>query len=375
MERRSTIAAIVSLAGGILILLNILLIAMNGGPIVLSSSSATIDDLLAPLPPSWLRIAFGIRDYTSATQLLIAAIITTVMLYCALSLYLKPRNTKPLSLLIMLFSAIALLYGGGFIIGSILAFIGAAVTYETPKAFRETLIGKMLYSMRVNPQVFEHFLKDSSVRDGAMVILFANLLSGIGNGIFTFNAEKIMGATNAATPFEILFTGRVGFDLSIVQTPIILMGLGVLKWILLSLILFLVGVNLFGEKTSLASIAACTGFAYAPIALQLFTPFVFTSGPNLTEWALVVYLLTNVWMMLILIVGLKQIMNVSLTKAAARVATCGALYTLINYIVFTQVSVPYVTKFQIQPPETMLFLTSLAIAVPLLFVGKSARSS
>jgi hypothetical protein len=372
MERRKNTFAAFSLAGGILILFNILLIAMNGGPLVLSSSSNSIDGLLPNSAPMWFRIAFGIRDYTSSTALVIGAILATVIVYFALSLYLNPRNAGPLSFLIMLLSAVALLYGGGFIIGSILAFTGAALMYEAPRKFSQTLMGKMLSSMTARSQVFQHFTQDSSVKDATMVILFANLLSGIGNGIFTFNVTRIIGAANAIIPFEVLFTGRVSLDQSIAQTPIILMGIGVFKWALLSLILFFVGANLFGQKASLASVAACTGFAYAPIALQLFTPFVFTSSPYLTQWAVGVYLLTNLWMMLILIAGMKQIMNVSLMKSAATVASCGALYTLINYLIFAQVSIPYVMKFQIQPPEAMLLLTSLMIAAPLLFMGKKS---
>jgi hypothetical protein len=372
MERPKNTAAICSLAGGILILINILMIAMSNGPLILSSSSQTIDTVMQDSAPLWLRIAFGVGDYTEGIQLVVGAIAAALILYCSLSLYLKPRNVKPLSLLIMLFSAISLLYGGGFIIGSILAFIGASIAYETPRKFDVTLIGKMLSSMKASTKVFEHFMQDGSVKDAAVVILFANLLSGIGNGIFTFNAERIIGVTNLNTPFEILFTGRLGLDLSIIQTPIILMGLGVFKWALLSLILYFVGANLFGEKASLASVAACTGFAYAPIALQVFTSYVFTSGPYLALWPLAVYLVTNFWMILILIAGMRQIMNVSITKAAATVASCGAIYTLINYVALMQMSVPYIIKFQIQPPETMLLVTSLAIAAPLLFMGRKS---
>jgi hypothetical protein len=372
MEKRKNTAAIYPLVGGILILINILMIAMSNGPLVLSTSSQTIDTVMQDSAPLWLRIAFGVRGYTEGTQLVIGAILAALILYCSLSLYLKPRNVKPLSFLIILFSAISLLYGGGFIIGSILAFIGAAIMYETPRKFDVTLIGKMLSSMRASTKVFEHFMQDSSVKDAAIVILFANLLSGIGNGIFTFNVDRIIGVTNLNTPFEILFTGRLGLDLSIIQTPIILMGLGVFKWALLSLILYFVGANLFGEKASLASVAACTGFAYAPIALQVFTSYVFTSGPYLTLWSLAVYLLTNFWMILILTAGMRQIMNVSFMKAAATVASCGAIYTLINYVFLMQTSVPYIIKFQIQPPETMLLVTSLAIAVPLLFMGRKS---
>lgn len=372
MERHRNPTVLVSLVGGIIILLNILLIAMSSAPIVVSNYSESVDNVVQASANLWLRIAFGVRGYTEGIPLLMGAIMAVIMMYCSLSLYLKPRNVKFLSLLIILFSAVALLYGGGFIIGSVLAFIGAALAYETPRRFAETFTGKMLSSMRASPKVFQHFMQDTSVKDAAMVILFANLLSGIGNGIFTFNYMRIIGATNTNIPFEILFTGRLGFDQSIVQTPIILMGFGILKWVLLSLILFFVGVNLFGEKASLASIAAVTGFAYAPIGLQIFIPFVFTSQPYLTTWSLGIFLLTNLWMVIILTAGMKEIMDISYTKSAATVASCGAIYTLINYAIFTQVSIPYTMKFQLQPPEVMLMITSFLIAVPILFMGRKS---
>jgi len=375
MERQKNTFAIASLAGGILILLNIILIAMNGGPIVLSSSTQSIDALLQNSSPFWFRIAFGIRDYSGSTSLAVGAVLATIIIYLAVTLYESARNAQLFSFLIIVLTAVTLLYGGGFIIGSILAFIGAALMYEEPKKFNQTLMGKMLDSMRASSQIFEHFAQESPVREGAIVILFANLLSGIGNGIFAFNVTKITGAANAVVPFQILYTNRLGLDTSIVQTPVILMGLGILKWVILSLVLFLVAVNLFGNKASLASVATLTGFAYAPVALQVFTPFIFASNPYQTQWSLLVFLLTNLWAAVILIAGMKQIMNVSYTKSAATVISCGGIYTLINYLVLTQVNIPNYIRFQIQPAETMLFLTSIAIALPILFMGSKKASS
>jgi hypothetical protein len=375
MERRKNTAALVSLAGALLILLNILMISMSSAPLLVSSSAATVDTALKSAAPLWWRIALGVRGYTEGIGLALGLIAATIMLYCSMSLFLRPRNVGPLSSLVMLLSAVALLYGGGFIIGSVLAFIGAALNYETPKPSNETFMGKMLSALRASPRLFQHFMNDSSVRDAAMVVIFANLLSGIGNGVYTFNAERIINAPNANTPFQVLFAGGLQFDISIVQTPIILMGLGIVKWALLSLILFLVGVRLFGEKASLASVAACAGFAYVPIALQLFTSFVFTSKPYLTMWSGALFLLTNVWMILILMAGMKHVMSISYTKAAATVATCGAIYTLTNYLFFTQVSVPYVITFQIEPPQAMLLITSIFIAIPAFFMGRKQQSS
>jgi len=375
MERRGSSAAILSIVGGVLIVVNILLIAMMNSPLMFSSSSESVDTVTQNSAPLWARLALGIRGYTDGIQLVIGAILAAMMIYLALSLYLRPRNVKTFSLLIILISAVALLYGGGFIVGSILAFIGAGIAYETPKGYSDTFVGKMLSAMATRLKVFEHCLQESSVRDAAMVILFVNLLSGIGNGIFTFNVKSITGATNAVVPFEVLFTGRIGLDIAIAQTPIILMGLGIFKWAILSLILFIVGVKLFGEKATLSSLAAVTGFAYAPIALQLFIPVIFTSTPYLTTWWLTVFAITNLWMVVILIVGVKNILNVSYTKSAATVVSCGAIYTLINYFVLAQVSVPYDTTLQIQPPQMMLLITSFFIAVPVFFMGRKSTSS
>jgi len=374
MERQKNTFAILSLLGGILILLNIIVIAMNSGPVILSSSSQSIDDLLPNSAPFWFRIAFGLRDYTGSTALALGAILAAIIVYLGMSMYLSPRNARLFSLVIIILSAVSLLYGGGFIVGSIFAFVGAALMYEEPKKFSQTFVGKMISSMRASSQVFERFSQESSVKDGAMVILFANILSGIGNGIFAYNTTTITGAANADAPFQILLANRLGLDISITQTPVILMGLGILKWVILSLVLFLVAVKLFGNTASLASVATVAGFAYAPIALQVFTPFVFASSPYLTQWALVVFILTNLWGAVILIAGMKHIMNVSYWKSMMTVVSCGAIYVLIDYLVLTQVTIPNFIRFQIQPAETMLFLTSLAIALPILFMGKKTSS-
>jgi hypothetical protein len=369
METRK-IAAILSLVGSIFIILNILLTSANGAPIFLQNGAQTIDDAMKDSAQFWFRIAFGFADYTTVTPLIMGLIMATIMLLCSLGLYFKPRNTKPLSTLIILFSAVALLYGGGFILGSVLAFIGGGLNYEAPKPFEGTLIGKMLSALAARSKLFDRFMNETSVRDAALTVLFVNILSGIGNGIYTSNVTQVLGAKFAELPFEVLFAGRVNLDQAILPTPVILMGFGIIKWALLSLILFFVGVRLFGEKASIVSIAACTGFAYTPISLQLFTSFAFTSKPYLATWSTIVFLATGIWMAIILMAGMKHILSTSYTKAAATVASCGAIYTLINYFVLTQVTVPYTIQFQIQPPQTMLTIISLFIALPILFMGR-----
>jgi hypothetical protein len=62
-------------------------------------------------------------------------------------------------------------------------------------------------------------------------------------------------------------------------------------------------------------------------------------------------------------------------KSAATVTSCGAIYTLINYFILAQVSVPYTTTFQIQPPQMMLLITTFFIAVPVFFMGRKSASA
>jgi hypothetical protein len=302
----------------------------------------------------------------------------------------------------MIFSAIALLYGGGFIIGSILAFLGGALAFQARNKLVETFIGKILLALKADSKLFRYFTTQNAIRDAAIAIVFVNLLSGIGNGLYAFNVEKMgvpiftptpvnaniaydatsrVNATITFNPtsavnatdiaYQVLFTGRVFIDISIASTPIIQTGLGIIKWIILSLTIFLVAVKLFGEEASITSIALCTGFAYAPISLQLFTPFIFTSKPYLaTTWPMAMFFVTNIWMLLILTIGLRHVLNIPFTRSIATVVLCGAIYTLINYFVFTPLSIPYLWKFQIQPQETMLLISSFFIAVSLFFVGK-----
>jgi hypothetical protein len=276
----------------------------------------------------------------------------------------------------MIFSGVALLFGGGFIIGSILAFVGGASALQASMEFGNSLIGKLLSSLRASSKVFQKFerAEEASVKDAAMIILFVNLLSGIGNAVYIFNANGLISNPSTTNAFEILFTGKMSFDLALLQAPITLMGLGIIKWIILSLLIFVVGVKLFEGQTNLASIATVTGFAYAPIGLQLFTPFIFTSQPYLMIWPMAVFILTNLWMATVLVVGMKHILNVSFTKSLALVALCGAIYTLINYTVFMPMSIAYVPKFQVQPPEVMLLIVSVFIIIPPFFIGSKERS-
>lgn len=388
---QNTVPALLSLLGGVLILSNILLIGINSSPIVVSNSAPdSVESLFKESAPFWGRIAFGTLSYAEGFGPAIGVFLASIIIYCSLILYFKPRLENVLSSIIIILSATALLYGGGFIIGSILAFLGGALAFQKHKKFGETFIGKILLALKADSKLFQYFTTQNAIRDAAIAIVFVNLLSGIGNGLYGFNVEKMGVQIYTPTPVnanitfnptsaayatdiasQVLLNGRVFGDISIASTPIMLMGLGIIKWIILSLLLFLVAVKFFGEEADISSIAACTGFAYAPISLQLFTPFVFTSIPYLAStWPMTVFFITNIWMFLILTIGLKHVLNIPLTRSLATLTLCGAIYVLINYFIFMPLQIPHLWKFQIQPQEAMVFMASFLIAVSVFFMGK-----
>jgi hypothetical protein len=373
MEEKRSRIMLLPIIGGVLILLNILLSSIFGTSATISSSSASVEDLTTSYAPLWGRITVGFSNYAGGNLPAIGIVLAAIIVYFSLILYLRPRFETTLSLVIMVFSGITLFYGGGFFIGSILAFIGAAAAFQTPLEFGKTIVGKMLASLRASPNVFQRLAEEASVREAAIVILFVNLLSGIGNAIYLFNADGLINTPSSATAFEAMLNGRMNIDMSVIPAPITLMGLGIIKWMVLSLLIFIVGVKFFEGSTNLATIATVTGFAYAPICLQVFTPFVFTSTPYLLTWPMAVFYITNLWMFLILVAGMQHVLNVSLMKSLALVALCGAIYTLIDNMVFLPMYDTYVPKFQIQPPEVMLLIASFFIIVALFFVGTKER--
>jgi len=368
-----TLPTLLSLVGGIMILLNVLIIGVNQSPMIITTCTFNpVENAFSSSAPMWARIAFGTFEHANGLEALLGVILAVVIVYCSLIDLVTTKHQKLYSTLIIILSAISLLYGGGFIFGAILAFIGGASIFERNKNFRETFIGKLLYVMKADSNLFRQTLAGTSVKSVAKALLFLNILSGIGNALYTYNVEKVLGATSTKTSYEILLMGKLHGDISIISTPIMFAGFGIIKWIILSLTIFIIGVKFFGEEANLPEIAKCTGLAYAPISLQLFTPFVFTSQPYLATWPMMVFLLTNFWMVLILTIGLKHVLDISLSTSLATVALCGAIYILVNYMVFMPLPIPYIIKFQLQPQELTLGAVSLIIAASLLFLGKKA---
>jgi hypothetical protein len=370
-ETRSSMPLLLMLIGAFLIMVNCIAIGVNSTPIIISFGRIdSTETTWVDNAPLWGRISFGNIDSASGIFPAVGIVIASIIIYTTLKLYFKPVHEKIASLVIIFCSALSLFYGGGFIIGSILTFVTGILMYETPKKFNETFIGKILLALKADSRFFRSLTTKTSIKDASRAILFVYLLSGIGNALYTYNVEKIIATPSSTIPYEILFSGKLFGDTMLALTPILTMGLGIFKWIILSVLLFFIA-KIFEFKANLQSITSCVGFAYAPICLQLLTPFIFTSKPYLaTTWPFVVLFVTNLWVFIILIIGMKNILEVSFWKSLAFTLMCVAIYMLINYIFSVPLEIPYVIKFQIQPQEVVLTAISFLIAISTLFIGK-----
>jgi len=365
-ERTTFSAAILSLIGAVLIFLNVLAIVSNGSSIIVSSYSvSSIGQLLNPSGSLWYRIAFGVPAFVEGPLIILWLMLAVINLTLSIFLYLKPERPIMPSFFILIFSLCLYIAGGGFIIGSLLGIIGSSLGLQSRKDFGETFFGKLFKVATFDSKVFGLIKENPKLlREATMTIIFITLLSGLGCSLYIFNANQVLHS-NPEISTRILLHGETLFDASVLNLPITYIGLSIIKWILLSLIVFLIGSKLLGITTQLDAIARSIAFAYVPVSLQVFLPFVFLNQPFLTiHWPLAVIIITNLWMILVLVVAIKQLFEVTTPKAVGIVMLSGSIYWPLTYkfilpMVFTSNVVPGVF-FDVNPNEFVLLLISLA---------------
>jgi hypothetical protein len=363
-EEKPLTASLLSLFGGILMLINGLLAGINKGPIILSTSPVSSpQEITSSTSPSWARVSFGFRGWAEGLWIPMTLMFASIVLYCSIMLYIRPTQRKTLCLLILLLSILGIPFGGGFIIGSILGVIGGAIGFEWPNPPGKTFFGKLLRALRLDPTLYRDIRQDPhALKYAAYAIIFVNILSGLGGGLYSFSVDKIVNAQSLDIPFKTLLLGEPLLDISILAPAIINIGMAVLKWITLSLLVYIVGILVIGQKATFEKIAAAVAFAYVPISLQLFMPFVLTSNPLLTfTWPFAVFVLTNAWVTLSLILAIRQVSEIPLWKSVGITSLTGAFYLLANQEFFMKLDIPYSIRFFLQPEP--VFLTAVACLV------------
>ncbi len=167
---------------------------------------------------------------------------------------------------------------------------------------------KLLRAARLDSSLYAALKTDPSGLRGALyAIILLNVLTGIGIGVnFVLSGQTIPGVGSAEIPLQ------VGVQ--------ILFAL--LKWGMLTAIIFIIGVQFFRGTSKFKELAQAISFAYAPIALQILVA--------LTAFSLLltdgIQLATDFWLILSLITAVKQTLEMSLVKATIVVIIAGFIY-------------------------------------------------
>jgi len=262
----------------------------------------------------------------------------------------------------VLFSLFSVPIGGGFVIGLILAVVGGVACFELPKPFGDTFTGKIVRAVRLDSTLYESVAKDIGLlRTAALTLIVVNFLSGLGNALYLYNVGLVQSAS-ANTLFRILLLGEILWGVPVISGTVAYIGIAIVKWLIFSVIIYFFGVRLAGKAVEFDEVAKILAFAYVPVSLQVFLPLVFLRMPMLfVEWPLTIYFLTNLWMVLALIAGLKQRMDIPIRKALGVVILAGTIYWLINYkFLIPALNVPGI-QFVFQPSELMLPLITVAL--------------
>jgi hypothetical protein len=320
---------VLMLVGAILILINAAWIAGQGGAIVVSSYAVNSTQYFEG---DWGRVVLGIPSMIGFFGTYFWLFVAVLNLALVAIFYFRPQRRYYIGLSTLVLSVLSMTVGGGFIVGMILLAIGSVGAIEN-KPLGETFLGQILRSARLDSTLYEGMeRKAKSVRTAALIVVFLNILTGLGNGLYVLTADKILDPSFFGAS-DILLKGNVPLDFSVLGVITTYLGLGVFKWLVLSALVFFVATKIAGVAAKYKTVAYSVSLAYAPIALQVIMPLVFFNQPMLTgTWPLTVWFLSNVWMGIALAYATMKSLDLNLGRALGITIMAASAYYALNYI-------------------------------------------
>ncbi|MEM2111796.1 MAG: hypothetical protein QXX08_07960 [Candidatus Bathyarchaeia archaeon] len=370
LRKKASLAFRLSLIGSILIFINGIWIFQNAGPIVLTTdSSLTTVDAVNKASAFWGRISLGNKGMVEGLWTPFWLLFTIALFCCTIEIYRKPRRHKNLGFLIVIFSLFGLPIGGGFLIGSLLAFIGGMLALEWPKPFGETFIGRTVRAARLDSKLATELFNDpKAIRSGIQVLVLTSVLMGLGNAIYVLNANIIETQPTAA--YDILFLGKLNMDTITIANAFSFIGIIFLRWLILSTILYIIVAKLKCRTVDFSKLSCVTAFAFVPLCLQLLLPILVPSKPYLVNWSLTINLLSTFWVAIAVVVLIRGMTGVTTGEALGVTIFAGVLYWVIdNFLIASNslISVPGVNvKFNPASSNTIILFMSIAILLAIL---------
>lgn len=376
MKAKQDFALMLVLIGAFLMFVNVLYVAVSGQPVIISSFPVDSVGSLKNSTALWVRVAFGFPNVVEGWFLLVWIFLAAVNLYIVLLLMVKPGRNMVLRYVGFVLSLLSIVYGGGFIFGLVLGFIGYLIAFQPEVPFKESFVGKLLRAAKLDSSFFGEILQDKgALHSGALALIFVNLLSGLGCAICSYNGNLVSNGLATTTDtsligsaFRVIFLGEIFAGLPVASGVFLNMGLAVVKWVVFSLILYLFCAMILGSSVNFENIGKVVAFAYVPVSLQIFLPVIFVWPWYSFVWPLFFAVFTNFWFFVILVSGLQRVLATTFKRALGIGIFCGSIYWFVNSVFF--VSLLNVTTFGamvvIQPIDMSLLIVSASALLAVL---------
>jgi hypothetical protein len=380
MVKKPSFMVVTSIIASVLMIINGVLIATSGKPIILTVSSFQVNTTVVGnvtrevfesnatrqvmnATSFWGRIVFGTTGLTAAWQTGFWLLLAIIILVCALAVYRKPKNHRKFSPLVGILSLLTLPSGGGFYLGTILGLVAAMVGYEWPKPFGETFFGKIFRAGTLDSRFYSTIGENvDAISGAALTVILVGFLSGLGNGLYAYNVNLLNQGGHAA--YQILFDGQILWSTEVWVTTLSLIGMTLIKWLILSLAIYWVGARIVGIPSSYDKIARMVAFAYVPESLMIFLPALFSNPPTLTfNWPMALYIITTLWVFIAVLISVAAGFEMSRMRALAVAIFGGAVYWVTYYIfIVPTLNVPGVKIDIAMPGSSATILAALGLA-------------
>jgi hypothetical protein len=366
------------LVSSILIIANGAWIASNGAPIVVSSFSAESIDSVWNAETFWSRVVFGFPGVVENSWIYFWLFLSALLLICTFRIYFRPALQKRLGTWIVILSILSIPMGGGFYIGAMIGVIAGLYGTEFPKPFKDTFIGKFINSLRFKSELFEGMVDNPrSVHTAALTVIIVALLSGFGSSLYANNLDKIYPTASSAPDMQaasnILLRGILYTDISVYASSIASITIGIIKWLILSVLIFILGVKLANRNVSFVHAFSFSAYVYVPETLLILMPLMFPNEPYLSlsyqyflipvSWPLILIYISRLWAFVILVFALEKILDISMGKAIGVALFVSIPYLLLNYLVIAPViQVPGI-RISFTSDSSLMILPLSAIAL------------
>jgi hypothetical protein len=149
--------------------------------------------------------------------------------------------------------------------------------------------------------------------------------------------------------------------------------MGIIKWLVLSILIFILGVKLPSRNYSLAQVASFSAYVYVPESLLVLLPLMFSNEPYLSfsyqyflipvSWPLILIYISRLWAFVILVFALEKTLDISVGKAVGTALFISIPYLLLNYLLITPtLQVPGI-RIEFTSDSTMTILPLSAIVL------------